>query len=403
MERHAKESCRSSIINGSFDPSDMPAFQEAAADIPTDLHQHCSISVSMAQPLVDVMQIDRKSSEQAFPLQAAIADQHQLRFSTSPNLLHLNILDIMRESSALLRLNATALTSIMFILICPLSALLLSSPWLLQQLRHSHFHLHAHIHSLAATLGILHSSLFKSLLSPLSKLLLSYALSSPIFFTFWLLAKAFIIFTVSATYSARKPSFELFISVGPKLWKRLLYTNAWIGCCAVLIFAIATFTLSVVTALARGLQLSAGTMLAAEMAMGIGSSVLLANALVCADMASVVCVLEENVGVTAMARAMRLMKGKMQVALWMVLVTAGSMAMVESLYTNRVIGVEGGRYEISAVTRLWEAPLLICMHAFLLLYHAIMTTVFYFTCKPPSSAHQPVHIQLPRDSAMPQP
>ncbi|KAH7433716.1 hypothetical protein KP509_07G082600 [Ceratopteris richardii] len=384
MGRHTTEI----RIHGSFEYlSDAPLPLHADEDDNSkDCHLCLTASVAMdTQPLM--MKIERKSSEQAIASQAAMADI----ISNSPSLINIsNILDIMRETSTLLRMNIYTLLWIMFTLILPVSAVLLSAPWLLQQLRHIRIHLKAYLDLLAAALGILDSLLFEHLLSALFTRVVSYCLSFPVFFTCWLLAKAFIIFTVSATYTNRKPSVQLFKAMAPKLYKRLLYTYSFLGLFAILIFITIPLMLSTFIAMAKGIQLSARMMIIIEMGMGIGSSVLLANALVCADVATVVSVLEESVGAGAVGRAMNLTKGKIQTALWLALVTVAAMAMVETLFQSRVIGVEGGRYQITAGTRLWEAPLLICMHAFILLYHSIMITVFYFSCR---SAHQCQHQQ----------
>lgn len=354
MDRHAKEN---HIVTFSADDSKDEEKEEEEQG---------------QRKMMMISKIDRKTSE---------TDALAMANNT---ITPVGLLDIMRESSTLLRSNSSLLMWVMLILICPLSALLLSATLL-----HSHIAmaLSASLHSFAAAAGLLHSSLFKALYTPLSQTLLSYTLCSPLFFTTWLLAKAFIIFTVSSTYSARKPSLPMFISIAFKLWKRLFYTYVCVSSAFISVFTIASLLLFLITIFLRAIELPADLIFLAEMGLGLSYSVILAHMVIIANLATVVCILEEHMGMSSLIKSLHLIRGRTQVALSLVLATTVCKAMVESLYQYRVIGVPEGSYVINTASRLWEGPLLILMYSFLYLYDAIMSCVFYFTCKSACPGH----------------
>lgn len=337
---------------------------------------------AILMPTVDesIMKLSVKSSStNTYPstssLQALAMEDLKLFHHRSSRFSTLGFLDILRESTTLLRSNASLLMSAMALLIAPVSALSLSRPFLHTRLAHLLSNRLLNIAS-AAT-GFPEPPFFTSI----SLSFLSFTSCSPAFFTLSLLAKAAVMFTVACTYAGKKPSFPMFSSVASKLWKRLFYTYFWICIVVVASASMGLFLLVLLVSFLDALQFSPDIIFLAELAMGLSYSVILSQMIVIGNLAHVVSILEEHYGLIALLRSLYLIKGRMLVALSLFLATTAGTAMVDSLYQYRVIGTPESTYPVNIASRLWEGPLLVFMYSFLFLFDAIMSCVFYFTCK----------------------
>ncbi|KAI5082438.1 hypothetical protein GOP47_0002181 [Adiantum capillus-veneris] len=306
-------------------------------------------------------------------------DHHELLARHADRLGAMGALDIWRESVRILRANSSTLMTLMFLLICPVSGLLLSRALLHGKLANK---LAAHLFTAAGSMGLLHYlSLVKSIYESLSQVLLSYVFSAPVLFTVWLLAKSSIIYIVSSTYTNKPVSIYSSLAAGVQLWKRIFCTY-FCNCLILIGFGTTAATIFlVVVSLMDMLQFSADLIFLMELALGLFYSVIFAQLLVMGNLANVISILEEDYGVAALVRSFHLIKGKIQVALSLFCITLSGTVMVEGLYQYRVIGIPPSDYAINTASRLWEGPLLVFMYSFLLLMDAIAGCVFYLTCK----------------------
>lgn len=303
----------------------------------------------------------------------AVFARHAERFGS------MSALDILRESITILRAKSSTLMSLMLLLICPVSTLLLSRSLLHGGLANK---VSAHLYAAAGYMGLLHYlSLVKSIYESLLQVLLLYTFSAPILLTIGLLGKASIIFIVSCSYSDSEVSLFTSISAGAHLWRRVFCTYFW--SCLILggFSALAVAVFLIIISVLDALQFSADLVFLTELALGLFYSVIFAQILVVGNLANVVCVLEEHCGLAALVRSFSLIKGKIQVALSLFCGMLLGTFMVESLYRYRVLGIPPSNYAINTASRMWEGPLLIFMYSFLLLLGGIMDCVFYFTCK----------------------
>ncbi|KAH7277977.1 hypothetical protein KP509_38G018000 [Ceratopteris richardii] len=304
---------------------------------------------------------------------------HEVLVRSAQKFVTMGALDVLRESITVLRANSSTLMSLMLLLICPVSGLLLSHALLHGKISER---VSARLYAAAGSVGLLHYlSLVKSTYTSLLQVLLSYVFAAPVLFTVWLLAKGGIIFVVSGTYANKSVSLYESLTAGVRLWKRIFSTYAW-NSLILLGFATITATifLLVVSVLDR-LQFSADLIFLMELALGIFYSVVFAQILVVGSLANVVSALEEHYGLPALSRAFHLIKGKIQVALSLFCGSLLGAYMVETLYGYRVLGIPPSRYAINTASRMWEGPLLIFMYSFLLLLDTIVGCVFYFSCK----------------------
>lgn len=341
-------------------------------------HHHCPISSATSVILNPTTHNRSRSLHDFHGHNGGALARHAERFGT------MGALNILRESITLLRANSSILMSIMVLLICPVSGLLLSRALLHGELANK---LTARLYQAAAAVGLLHYlSLVKSIYESISQVLLSYALAAPILFTIWLLAKASIIYIVSCSYADKIPTLFTSITAGARLWKRIFFTYLW-SCLVLLGFVTMAATLFLlIISLLDALHFSADLIFLTELALGLFYSVIFAQIIVVGNLANVVSILEEHYGLSALVRSFHLIKGKIQVALSLFFATTLGTAMVESLYQYRVIGIPPSNYAINTASRLWEGPLLVFMYSFLLLLDGIVGCVFYFTCKSATSA-----------------
>ena len=299
-------------------------------------------------------------------------------------LASMGALDVMRESVTLIRANSSTFMSMMMVLICPVSFLLLSRVYVL---RHVTDIFTGALSQVASSAGFLHYlSLVETLYKSLSQALVSYMLAAPIVMTMWLLAKSSVVLVVASTLFDNKrkkmgpqPMFAL-VSAGARAWKRALITYLW-SCSIVLGFAlVGSLMFLFAVAVLHALQFSADLIFLTELGFGILYSLVFAHLMVLGNFAITTSILEELCGFPALITSFHLLKGKIQVALSIFFISMVISGIVENLYQYRVMGIPPSNYAITTESRMWEGPLLVLMHSFLMLLDAVMGCVLYISC-----------------------
>ncbi|KAL8035486.1 hypothetical protein ABFX02_12G099800 [Erythranthe guttata] len=287
----------------------------------------------------------------------------------------MSALEILRETVRILRYNSAGFMAIVAVLICPVSAVVLSNVLVNQSLSKW---LSIRLLLIAKSSGLPLRPFVKHSCQKLSETVVSVTLSFPLFITLSLLSKAAVVYSVDCTYSRRKfDSSKLYVIVS-KIWKRVVFTYLWVclvvsGC--VTLFLVLLIVVSSVFFLIMGFP--SDLILYPAMVVGFLFSVVLANTIIICNIAVVISVLEDVSGPQALLRSSSLIKGQTQVGLLIFLGSTIGMAFVEGLFEHRVKTLSYG----DGSSRIWEGPLLVVMYSFVVLIDSMMSAVFYFSCK----------------------
>ncbi|XP_024391753.1 uncharacterized protein [Physcomitrium patens] len=283
------------------------------------------------------------------------------------------ILDIMRESTTILRKHNGILLALGLILAVPLSTLLLSGVLLhlpviddfvrmVQLAAEQRFKQQSH-HS-----G--YRRLAESMMSNLVDIPFS-ALFSP-------LLKAGVAYVVASTYTRKRVKLAEILETLQKVWLLLVQTFLW-TCSVYITFASAFVTLlwlasriGEASTMCNNFSLLAAALVGLALAAGLAISNVMCN------LAYVVTILEGTQARQALMQSVRLLKGRFEVALLLFLVTNVNATMLDVLFEFHII-----RNADSSIAhdKYWEAPLLVYMHSFVHLFDAIMISVLYYVCK----------------------
>ncbi|KAL7132782.1 hypothetical protein ABFS83_12G097000 [Erythranthe nasuta] len=306
------------------------------------------------------------------------ADIENLELETVVHDYHfrsMSALEILRETVRILRYNSAGFMAIVAVLICPVSAVVLSNVLVNQSLSKW---LSIRLLLIAKSSGLPLRPFVKHSCQKLSESVVSVTLSFPLFITLSLLSKAAVVYSVDCTYSRRKfDSSKLYVIVS-KIWKRVVFTYLWVclvvsGC--VTLFLVLLIVVSSVFFLIMGFP--SDLILYPAMVVGFLFSVVLANTIIICNIAIVISVLEDVSGPQALLRSSSLIKGQTQVGLLIFLGSTIGMAFVEGLFEHRVKTLSYG----DGSSRIWEGPLLVVMYSFVVLIDSMMSAVFYFSCK----------------------
>lgn len=298
-------------------------------------------------------------------LETVVSDHHFYSMSA---------LDILRETVWILRYNSTGFMAILAVLICPVSAVLLSNVLVNQSLVKTltfRLLLVAKSSGLALKPFIIHSC------QKLSEMVISAIMCFPLFITLSLLSKAAVVYSVDCTYSRKRFDSLKFYVIIRKIWKRIVFTYLWV--CALLSSCLTLFIvlLVIVSCVFFLMGFPSDLILYPAMVVGLIFSIIIANAIIICNIAIVISVLEDVSGPQALLRSSSLIKGQTQVGLLIFLGSTIGMAFVEGLFEHRVTTLSYG----DGSSRIWEGPLLVVMYSFLVLIDSMMSTVFYFSCK----------------------
>lgn len=286
----------------------------------------------------------------------------------------MSALDILRESVWILRFNSAGFMAIVAVLICPVSAVLLSNVLVDQSIVKR---LSFRLLLVAKSSGLPLKPFIKQSCHRLAEMVISVAMCFPLFITLLLLSKAAVVHSVDCTYSRKKFDSSKFYIIITKIWKRIVLTYLW-GClvmsgCLTLFIVL----LVVVSCVFLIMGFPSDLILYPAMVVGLIFSIIFANAIIICNTAIVISVLEDVSGPQALLRSSSLIKGQTQVGLLIFLGSTIGMAFVEGLFEHRVKTLSYG----DGSSRIWEGPLLVIMYSFVVMIDSMMSTVFYFSCK----------------------
>ncbi|KAK7368366.1 hypothetical protein VNO80_10391 [Phaseolus coccineus] len=286
----------------------------------------------------------------------------------------MNALDILRETVKILRFNSWGFVAIAVMLICPVSAVLLSNVIVDATIVKN---LSIRLMLVAQASGLPLRPIIKQSCQRFAETVVSSAMCFPLYSTLLLLSKAGIVYSVDCTYSRKKFDASKFCVIVSKIWRKILFTYLW-GCALVVgcVTLFCVFLVAFCSALAV-LRFSPDIVVYCAMMVGLVFSVVFANAIIICNISIVISVLEDVSGAQAMLRSSILIKGQTQVGLLIFLGSTIGMAFVEGLFEHRVKTLSYG----DGSSRVWEGPLLVVMYSFVVLIDSMMSAVFYFSCR----------------------
>uniref|UniRef100_A0A1D1XW16 WD repeat-containing protein 17 n=1 Tax=Anthurium amnicola TaxID=1678845 RepID=A0A1D1XW16_9ARAE len=308
--------------------------------------------------------------------QQSVASRPGLELTAEPDVVvpSMNALEILRESVRILRRDGTTFAAILLLLVCPVSAALLSDVLVSRTLVGGLAHRFLLV---AGSSGLPLTHLVRQLCHHLAGTLLSAASCFPLLLTFLLLARACIAYSVACCYARKKVLASEFLALVRKIWGRLLSTYLWV-CGAILsclgIFLLLLFVVcNAFSLIGYPPELIVYPAFLAVLAF----SVTYAHTIIVCNLASVISVLEEWSGLQALLRSIYLVRGQTRAGLLIFLGSTIGMAFVEGLFEHRVKTLSYG----DGSSRIWEGPLLVMMYSFVVLVDSMMSSVFYFTCR----------------------
>lgn len=290
----------------------------------------------------------------------------------------MNVLDILRECVRVLRYNLSAFMLIAALLICPVSAVLLTKVLVNRSIAKT---MTIRVLLLSKSIGLPLIPLVKKSCQGLAEMVLSAVVCFPLYITFLLLSKAGIVHSVDCAYSRKQFDVTSFYLVLMKIRRPLVVTYLW--ACAVIVGCLTLF----LVLLAAGcdalslLGFTSNAIVYPAMAAGLVFSIVYAIVVMICNVAVVVSVLEEGSGPRALLRSGVLIKEHFKVVLLLYLWSNISMAFVVGLFDHRVNTLSYG----DGSSRIWEGPLLVIMYSFVVLMDAIMSSVFYFSSRSSST------------------
>ncbi len=286
----------------------------------------------------------------------------------------MNALEILRESVKILRYNSGGFMIIMALLICPVSAVLLSNVLVDQSIVKR---LTVRLLLVAKSSGFPLRPVVKQSCQHFAGMVVSSAMCLPLYITLSLLSKAAVVYSVDCTYSKKKFDVSKFYVIIVKIWRRVVLTYMWV---CMLIVGCVTLFFVLLIALCNAFAVIGflpDMIVYVVMVVGLLFSVIFANAIIICNIAIVISVLEDVSGPQAMLRSSVLIKGQTQVGLLIFLGSTIGMAFIEGLFEHRVKTLSYG----DGSSRIWEGPLLVIMYSFVVLIDSMMSAVFYFSCR----------------------
>jgi len=303
----------------------------------------------------------------------------------SETLPSLQLLDVLQESTTLLRKHNGLLGALAVVVSVPLSAIVLSHvllgfpfiQWLVREVE-------------AMAQKNFHNFGNQIVFRRIAEILISNIVNIPFTAIFSPLLKAGVAYIVACTYGGKKPTATEIWEMLQKFWLRLMQTFAW--SCS--IFLLLAFVFAAILMYAS----SAGNTSSFVVTVGIAAAVIAAITLcigfvfvsVLSSLAYVVTVLEGLHGAEALVKSLYYLTGKMHVALLLFLVTNVNGTLLDILFEFHIIASTDPSTE-NLLSKLWEAPLLVFMHSFVYLFDAIMMSVFYYICKSEDSENLESH------------
>ncbi|KAI3733678.1 hypothetical protein L6452_13128 [Arctium lappa] len=283
-------------------------------------------------------------------------------------------LEILRETVRILRYNLSGFMAIGGLLICPVSAVLLSNVLVDQAVVKR---LAIRLLLVAKASGLPLRPFVEHSSQKFSEMAISTTMCFPLYITLLLISKAAVVYSVDCTYSRKKFDSSKFYVIIRKIWRRIVST--YLLACTVIVGCLTLFLvlLAAVSSLLSVIGFFPDFIAYTAIVLGLFFSVFFANAIIICDLSMVISVLEDVSGSEALLRSSVLIRGQTQVGLMIFLGSTIGMAFIEGLFEHRVKTLSYG----DGSSRIWEGPLLVLMYSFVVLIDFMMSTVFYFSCK----------------------
>ncbi|KAL9999357.1 hypothetical protein Hdeb2414_s0033g00721001 [Helianthus debilis subsp. tardiflorus] len=283
-------------------------------------------------------------------------------------------LEILRETIRILRYNLSGFMAIGAVLICPVSAVLLSNVLVDESVVKR---LAVRMLLVAKSSGLPLGSFVEHSVRKFSETAVSTVMCFPLYVTLLLISKAAVVYTVDCTYSRKTFDSSKFYVIMRKIWRRIVKT--YLLMCTVIIGCLTLFLvlLAGVSSVLSVIGFSPDLIAYTAVVTGLLFSVFFANAVIICDLSMVISVLEDVSGSEALLRSSVLIRGQTQVGLMIFLGSTIGMAFIEGLFEHRVKTLSYG----DGSSRIWEGPLLVIMYSFVVLIDFMMSAVFFFSCK----------------------
>lgn len=283
-------------------------------------------------------------------------------------------LEILRETVRILRYNLSGFMAITAVLICPVSALLLSNFLVDHRLVKR---ITIRLLLVVKASGLPLKPFVRQSCQKFSEMAISSTVCFPLFITLLLMSKAAVVYSVDCTYARKMFDANKCYVIMTKIWKRIVFTYLW--ACSVMVGCLTLFLVFLVTvsSLLSLIGFPPDFNVYIAIIIGLFFSIFLANAIIICNIATVISVLEDVAGPQALMRSSILIRGQTQVGLLIFLGSTIGMSFVEGLFEHRVKTLSYG----DGSSRIWEGPLLVLMYSFAVLIDIMMSTVFYFSCK----------------------
>jgi hypothetical protein len=283
----------------------------------------------------------------------------------------MNAMEILRETVRVLRADPHASTSVLFLLLCPASGCLLLSAVALDGA--VVLPLARRLIVAAASSGLPPTHFVRQLAHHLTATLVSVVASFPALLTLLLAARAAVAYNVAAVY-AGKP---LAAGEVTPLARRASPPRTRSGARPSLPASSPSLPSSSLPA-PRSRPCSTRLTLSSSPASSrFSPTPWCTHTIIVCNLGGVIAVLEDVAGINAFRRSVVLMRGQTHVGLFIFLGSTIGLAFVEGLFEHRVKTLSYG----NGSSRLWEGPLLVLMYSFVMLIDAMMSAVFYFTCR----------------------
>ncbi|KAG6479788.1 uncharacterized protein LOC122018682 [Zingiber officinale] len=288
--------------------------------------------------------------------------------------LPMSALDILRETVRILRADPSPFMTTLALLICPVSAALLSDVLAPHAATEALSRRLARL-AIASGLPPLHPLL--QLCRRLAASILSAAACFPLLATALLLARSSISYSVACSYAGKNSLHSEFFAVVRRIWPRLLSTYicvcASISACLSIFIALILLVCNVFAVMGYPPEIIVYPAFITVLIF----SMVYAHTIILCNLAGVISVLEEVSGLQALFRSVQVIRGQTQAGLLIFLGSTIGMALVEGLFEHRVKTLSYG----DGSSRLWEGPLLVFLYSFVVLVDSMMSAVFYFTCR----------------------
>ncbi|XP_059655783.1 uncharacterized protein LOC132302829 [Cornus florida] len=286
----------------------------------------------------------------------------------------MNALEILRETVRILRYNLMGFMAIAALLVCPVSAVLLTNVLVDQSIVKR---VTVRLLLVVKSSGLPLRPFIKQSCQKFSEMAISTAMCFPLYITLSLLSKAAVVYSVDCTYSRKKFNASKFFVIVTKIWRRVVSTYLWV--CMVVVGCLTLFLLLIVLvgSLFSIIGFPSDVIVYPAIVVGLIFSITFANVIIVCNIAIVISVLEDVSGPQALLRSGVLIRGQTQVGLLIFLGSTIGMAFVEGLFEHRVKTLSYG----DGSSRIWEGPLLVLMYSFVVLIDSMMSAVYYFSCR----------------------